>query len=265
MSEDIATESGQAEDSRQGVHEVELAMPVLRAVEEGRGPMSLSQIATAGGMPTGEAHRYLVSLVRIGLIAQSPTTGLYDLGSAMRRLGVEALRRMDEVSLVAEHLPRLRERTGQAVALAVWGDHGPVIVRWEHGAHALPTTVRVGTTMPLLNSAVGLAHLAYLPETLTDPVLRTQAAASGEAPDADRIAALRVSVQVRGFALTTGGVGPGVTSLAAPVFGVGDSLPLVLALTMPSGEAPPRRLTELSAELLRAARAASADLGCPTT
>ena len=266
MNDDNAAESDRAEDDRQGIHEVERAMPVLRAVEEGRGPMGLSQIATASGMQPGEVNRYLVSLVRVGLIAQSPATGLYDLGPAMRRLGAESLRRMDEVSLVTEHLPGLRERTGHAVNLAVWGDHGPVIVRWEYGAHALPTTVRVGATMPLLNSAVGLAYLAYLPETLTDPVLRAQAdAASGAAPDADRVAALRVSVKARGFALTTGGVLPGVTSLAAPVLGFGDSLPLVLALAMPSREAPPERLTELSAELLRTARAASTDLGCPTT
>lgn len=269
MSEDIAAGSDQAEDARQGVQPVELAMLVLRAVEEGRGPMTLSQIATGSGMQPSQVHRYLVSLVRIGLIAQSPTTELYDMGPAMRRLGVESLRRMDEVSLVTEHLPGLRERTGHAVNLAVWGDHGPVIVRWEYGAHALPITVRVGATMPLLNSAVGLAYLAYLPETLTDPVLRAQADAASDAasravPDADRIAALRVSVQARGFALTTGGVIPGVTSLAAPVFGVGDSLPLVLALSMPSGEAPPQRLAELSAELLRTARAASTDLGCTT-
>ncbi|GAA2037410.1 IclR family transcriptional regulator [Catenulispora yoronensis] len=264
MSEDNAAEREPSSDARQGIQSVELAMLPLRALEEGRGPMSLTQVAAASGMQPSKVHRYLVSLARVGLIARSPTTGLYDLGPAMRRLGVESLRRLDEVSLVTEHLPELRERTGHAVNLAVWGDHGPVIVRWEYGAHALPITVRVGATMPLLNSAVGLAYLAHLPETLTAPVLSAQAdAASSAVPDTARLAALRAEVLDRGFALTTGGVIPGVTSLAAPVFGAGDSLPLVVALAMPSREAPEDQLPVLAAELLNTARAAATDLGNP--
>ncbi|WP_218828047.1 helix-turn-helix domain-containing protein [Streptomyces sp. CS227] len=39
---------------RQGIQSVELAMTVLQALEEGRGPMSLTQIATASG--TGPAR-----------------------------------------------------------------------------------------------------------------------------------------------------------------------------------------------------------------
>ncbi|MGW1458507.1 helix-turn-helix domain-containing protein [Streptomyces albidoflavus] len=110
--------------------------------------MSLTQIATASGTQPSKAHRYLVSLARAGLVVRSPGSGRYDLGPAMRRLGVESLRRMDEVALVGEHLPGLRDRTTHAVNLSRWGDHGPVVVRWEYGAHALPITVRSGATMP---------------------------------------------------------------------------------------------------------------------
>jgi DNA-binding IclR family transcriptional regulator len=124
-----------ASPTRQGIQSVELAMIVLRAMEEGLGPMSLSQIAAGSGMQPNKVHRYLVSLGRVGLVAQSPRSGRYDLGPAMRRLGIEALRRMDEVSVVSEHLPALRDRTGHAVNLAVWGDHGPVIVRWDYGSY----------------------------------------------------------------------------------------------------------------------------------
>ncbi|MFB8412740.1 helix-turn-helix domain-containing protein [Streptomyces sp. NEAU-PBA10] len=136
--------------------------------------MSLTQIATASGTQPSKAHRYLVSLARAGLVVRSPGSGRYDLGPAMRRLGVESLLRMDEVALVGEHLPGLRDRTTHAVNLSGWGDHGPVVVRWEYGARALPITVRSGATMPLLNSAMGGAFLTHLPEQLTDPVLRSQ-------------------------------------------------------------------------------------------
>src|SRR5258706_337867 len=83
----------EAGDARQGIQSVENAMRVLLAIERGYGPVTLSQIAAGSGMQPSKAHRYLVSLCRSGLVSQSPRSGLYDLGPAMRRLGAEALRR----------------------------------------------------------------------------------------------------------------------------------------------------------------------------
>lgn len=248
--------------ARQGIQSVELAMTVLQALEQGLGPMSLTQIATAAGMTPSKAHRYLVSLGRVGLVTQSQRSGLYDLGPAMRRLGIESLRRMDEVGLASEHLPGLRDRTRHAVNLAVWGDHGPVLVRWDYGAYPLPINVRVGATLPLLQSSVGRVYLAYLPETITSPVLASQLA-TGEidSPAAGEIARIRAQVLERGVAVTSGGVIPGVASIAAPVFPAGEPVPLVVAIAIPSRVADEATLAMLSVELVRTTTAIGADLG----
>ena len=236
-------------------------MTVLEALEGGLGPMSLTNIAAACGMQPSKTHRYLVSLVRAGLIAQSPDSGLYDMGPALRRLGAEALRRMDEVGLVSQHLPGLRDRTGHAVNLAVWGDNGPVVVRWDYGSYALPITVRVGATMPMLTSSIGRVYLSYLPATLTEPVLRAQAQDGGAQFRPDEIESIKTATRRTGCALTSGGVVPGVSSLAAPVFTTGDSLPLVVAIVLPARQATDGLLTTLAAELLASTSAMSAELG----
>ncbi len=70
----------------------------------------------------------------MGLVSQSPRSGRYDLGPSMRRLGAEALRRMDEVGLASEYLADLRDRTKHAVALLAWGENSPVGLQWEDGA-----------------------------------------------------------------------------------------------------------------------------------
>jgi DNA-binding IclR family transcriptional regulator len=250
------------DDARQGIQSVELAMTVLRALEEGRGPMTLTQIAGAAGMSPSKAHRYLVSLCRVGLVGQPRSTGSYDLGPAMRRLGIESLRRMDEVGLVSEHLPGLRDRTGHAINLAVWGDTGPVVVRWDYGSHVLPITVRVGATMPMVTSSVGRVFLAHLPMTLTEPVLRgeLESGRRAELPSGE-IARIRAEVLRDGYALTTGGVIPGVTSVAAPVFTATGPLPLVVALALPDREASDDVVAGLADELLRTTGAISAELG----
>jgi DNA-binding IclR family transcriptional regulator len=255
-------EDNDAAPARQGIQSVELAMKVLRALEDGRCPMTLTQLASASDMAPSKVHRYLVSLDRVGLIARSPSTGRYDLGPALRRLGVESLRRMDEVALISEHLPGLRDRTTHAVNLAVWSDHGPVVVRWEYGSYALPITVRIGATLPLVTSSVGRVFFAYLPETLTEPVLRAQLeTADPRLPSASEMARIKKEVRRSGVAVTSGGLIPGIASVAAPVFTGGDALPLVVAAVLPASAATPATLDSVSKELLELTEAVSRELG----
>ncbi|RVX38517.1 IclR family transcriptional regulator [Nonomuraea polychroma] len=247
--------------SRQGIQSVEIAMTVLLALEQSAGPASLTQIAALSGMQPSKAHRYLVSLGRAGLVSQSPSSGLYDLGPAMRRLGAEALRRMDEVALASEYLPGLRDRTKHAINLAVWGDHGPVIVRWDYGSHVLPITVRVGATLPMLSSSIGRVYLTHLPRTLTDPVIAAQDATADQRFTDEEIERIKADVRHNGFAVTSGGVIPGVTSVAAPVFTTGEALPLAVAIVLPARLATDDVLRAVSAELLNTTGAMSAQLG----
>ncbi|MDP4511709.1 IclR family transcriptional regulator [Nonomuraea turcica] len=247
--------------SRQGIQSVEIAMTVLLALEQSAGPASLTQIAALSGMQPSKAHRYLVSLGRAGLVSQSPSSGLYDLGPAMRRLGAEALRRMDEVALASEYLPGLRDRTKHAINLAVWGDHGPVIVRWDYGSHVLPITVRVGATLPMLTSSIGRLYLTHLPRTLTDPVIAAQEATADERFTDEEIERIKADVRHTGYAVTSGGVIPGVTSVAAPVFTTGEALPLAVAIVLPARLATDDVLRAVTAELLTTTSEMSAQLG----
>ena len=130
-----------AADGRQGIQSVEIAMQVLMVLEGGGGPMSLSAISQALGSRPSKVHRYLVSFGRVGLTSQDSRSGLYDFGPAMRRLGAEALRRTNEVSVASACAVALRDQTGHSVNVAVWGDGGPVVVNWAYGSHPLSLTV----------------------------------------------------------------------------------------------------------------------------
>lgn len=227
------TDDGPGASSRQGIQSVELAMSVLESVEAGRGPMTLTQIAASSGMSASKVHRYLVSLTRVGAISQSRRSGLYDLGPALRRIGTEALRRMDEVGTTTEFLPGLRDLTSHSVNAAVWGDHGPVIVHWDYGSHPLPINVRVGATLPLLDSSIGRVFLAHLPEAMTRPVLVEQLGTRAVDASLQQIVDLGREVRAQGFAVTSGGVIPGLVSLAAPVFPASE-IPLAISVAIPA-------------------------------
>jgi DNA-binding IclR family transcriptional regulator len=250
-----------APDARQGIQSVENAMTVLLALERGAGPMTLTQVAEGCGMQASKVHRYLVSLGRVGLVSQSPRSGRYDLGPSMRRLGAEALRRMDEVGLTSEFLADLRDRTRHAVALLAWGENGPVALRWEYGAYQLPITVRVGSTLPVLTTSAGQVFLSYLPDALTEPVVQDARAAHPMGPSDEEIFRIKAEVRRQGFAVTTDAMIPGATAVAAPVFATEASLPLVVVIVLPRSHGEPAVVAEMCTELLAATKAISAELG----
>lgn len=46
-----------------GIQSIENGTPVLRALVQAKGPLSLTAIATATGMAPGKAHKYLASYI----------------------------------------------------------------------------------------------------------------------------------------------------------------------------------------------------------
>ncbi|MFD4599420.1 IclR family transcriptional regulator [Streptomyces sp. NPDC058464] len=246
---------------RHGIQSVETAMRVLLALESGGGALSLSAVAQASGMQPSKVHRYLVSLGRIGLTSQDPSSGLYDFGPTMRRMGAESLRRTNEVAIAGGHVTRLRDRTGHSVNLSVWGDHGPIVVSWAYGTQPLPLTVRVGATLPLLASSVGQVFLAHLPESLTSAALTEELARKDTDWTRERVAAVCARIRQDGHAVTYSGVVPGIISIAGPVFAANDPLPLAMSVVLPESAGTPDHLAEVTNALDDAVRAASQELG----
>lgn len=241
--------------TNQGIQSIEVGSRVLLALEQGRGPMTLSDVAAGSSLHPAKAHRYLVSLVRVGLASQSVDTGLYDLGPASRALGIEALRRTDSVSVVSSHAVSLRDETGHTTNVAVWSDAGPSLVRWDTGAHALPIVVRVGSTLPLLDSAVGCVFLAYLPFSTTGEVLNAQQKqAATRTISARETRELVEQVRRDGLSRTKNQMIVGLAALATPVFGADGTLEAVLGLVLPS-----RLMTTVESKRLGSLLRASGD------
>lgn len=256
----MTTDDRDDENARQGIQSVEIAMTVLLALEAGGGPMTLSDVAKRASSQPSKVHRYLVSLCRIGLASQSPTSGLYDLGPVMRRLGAEALRRTNEVAIASEYTPLLRDETGHSVNLTVWSEDGPIVVRWDHGSHALPLTLRVGATLPLLASSAGRVYLAFLPESMTAHAVETN---RKHVPSLATIDLEQIKKEVRdtGFAVTSGGVIPGVSGVSAPVFGAADILPLAVSIAFPSEVVSDAELARVKKHLRDMTERVSRELG----
>lgn len=156
---------------RQGIQSVEVAGPLLRALSQAPGPLTLSMLAKTAGMPSAKAHRYLVSLIRVGLIQQDAGTGLYDLGSLALELGLASLNRMDAVKQAEETMASLREATSETVALAVWGNMGPTYVRLMQSRRPVTINLQIGSVMPMTYTATGLCFATFFNDGEKDRLL----------------------------------------------------------------------------------------------
>lgn len=254
-------EERRAESGNQGIKSIEVGARVLIALERGHGPLSLSEVARLSDLHPAKAHRYLTSLIRTGLAARDPNSGTYDLGPAARRLGIESLRRVDVVRIAAKHAMELRDETGHTVNVAVWSDAGPVLVDWVTGAHTLPIVIRVGSTLPLLDSAVGQVFISFLPRAITKDAVASQTAqGTTRRRSAKEISALRDGIIADGYARTRDQMILGLSALAAPVFNAAGELESVMGLVLPA-RTKAAEVAALGPQLRQSADRASTELG----
>lgn len=218
-----------------GIQSLDTALSVLKTLAASGSAMTLTDIARASDMPATKVHRYLASFVASGFVEQRERSGRYDLGPAALSIGLSAMARNDVVNRVADALPDLVEETGLTALLSIWGDHGPTIVRWERAATFFITSLGLGTTTPLINSATGRVFLAYLPLRVTEEILRREILQSAHSsypsrPDLLETAklgavspgdgnpdALAERTRSNGYASVDGRFIPGLAAIAAPV------------------------------------------------
>jgi DNA-binding IclR family transcriptional regulator len=227
---------------------------LLRTIAKLGGGAGLQQVADASGMLPARTHRYLLSLVKCGLLDYDAIAARYDLGPLVLELGLTALGRIDAVRLGSDAIRRLSDRLDIVATLSVWGSGGATIVKCEMARHRLDR-IREGISLPLLTSATGRIFFAYLPQEETRELLDKQTAVGVAAPlsDAERDT-LRLEVQRQGIAANAGHTRR--SALAAPIFNFEGRTVMVITIIADVGT----RDMDVGGKAARALVAAAADL-----
>jgi len=208
-----------------GIQALDAALSVLRVLRSFDGPATLSDIAREAGMPPSKVHRYLASFMHAGLAVQKERSGRYDLGPEAAKLGVAAISRNNFVVRAAEGLEELSDTTGQAALLAVWSNTRPTVVRMERGPSLTTTSIGLGSTFPLLDSATGRVFLSYMPRPQLLPRLQPElnrAATSGISwpdlkPDLGSVEALTKKIRRERIAYVDGRYIPGLIAISSAI------------------------------------------------
>lgn len=263
--------NGAAPRRQRGIQSIEVGLRVLQALTEQRRPLPLKDIGRLADMAPAKAHPYLVSFMQGGLVKQNPLTGHYELGPGALQLGLAALQQLDPLTEASQEAAQLAAASDLSIALAVWGQLGPTVVRLDEPRYPLHVNLRVGTVMSLFNTITGRVFAAYLPEKMVRSMLedehRRVVGGTSASFDAPEVQALLGEIRATGMGRGVSMPQPGVNTLCAPVFDAAGHIALVMTMIGPQGVFD-AEIDSAAGELLRKhARRTSLRLGhsVPTT
>ncbi|WP_433705434.1 IclR family transcriptional regulator [Paraburkholderia sacchari] len=287
-------EDAGAGKTQRGIQSVEVAARLLRVLADARVPLAPSDLAAGAEIASSQAHAYLVSLTRLGLIKRDALSGRYEAGPLALRLGLLHLAQEPALREAVPRAAALAQAHNCSIALCIAGPQGPTIVRYEHASLPLHVNLHVGTVMSLPATSTGRVFCAFLDETALRAMWRNQTAqpvwrgaaatgttsaaatpATGKAAskqddaspkhDADFATTLD-TIRARGFELGIDSPSPGVSSACVPVLDPQHGLRLTLTAVGATGvldvrpaSALVRALREAAREIAEAAFAAASD------
>lgn len=210
------------------IRSIEVGFRLIDALERAGRRLSLKDVAALAGMAPSKAHLYMVSFLRLGLVVQDPATMRYGLGPYVVRLGLSAIRQLELVDLARQPMEAVREQTGHAAFLSIWGNRGPTIVLKLDRNWQIPMSIRQGYVLPLLASATGQIFLAYQPERETAELRAREAAADPAL--ATRVDAGLAEVRATGIAMSDQRLNRGFAAVSSPIFDHDGRLAAALTL-----------------------------------
>ena len=255
------------EKLRSGIQSIEVGFRLLDVLTHEPRAMMLRDLAHRAGMSPAKAHRYLVSFLRLGVVAQDPLSGRYELGGFALQLGLARLARVDGVKLARIALAELRDRLDLTVGIAVWGNQGPTVVHWMESSHPAKASLKLGDVMPLLGSATGLLFAAYLPSGKTIAMIERELADtrrgshSGGPRTPEEVERVLADVRAHEAARVEGMLLPTIHAFCMPVFDSTGDLALGLIALGHEGAFDIRWGGEIDMALRECARALSYELG----
>ena len=140
-----------------GVQSLERAFGLLELVAAHRGAMSLSELATASGLPPPTLHRLARTLVDLGYLRQEPSRR-YALGPRLFLLAESSTTMLNAVAL--PHLGHLVDEIGETANLAMLDGDQVAYVAQVPGRHSMRMFTVVGRRVHAHCTAVGKALLA---------------------------------------------------------------------------------------------------------
>jgi IclR family pca regulon transcriptional regulator len=257
---EIANTADEDKNQRSTVQSLAKGFRVLEAFTAESDELTLSQIATKADLDPGTTYRMLNTLVDLGYVSRIPESKRFSLTLKILNLGFHAIAHTDLRSLVRPVLRGLVSETSEAASFAVLqGADVLYLERVRAGITRLGVDIRIGTTVPACQTAIGQSILAFLPEHEVSRIEGLCSSTSFTSKTLSRpLSEVLEQIRKDGYILTDSLFAEGLRVLAVPVLDI-DGYP-VGAISI---AAPAVRCTteELERRALAVTMAAAKNIG----
>ncbi|CCN83496.1 putative Transcriptional regulator, IclR family [Vibrio nigripulchritudo SFn27] len=224
------------EKKNQGIQSVEQAFDIIDFFADQKQAISLSDAAEQLEMSKSKLHKYLASLLRVGVVVQDES-GNYLHGSKLLELGAKILGRTDIVQTCEPFLHALRQSSQQAAALAVWTTQGPMIVRFLDHPSPVSVNFKIGFYAPVTSSAVGRCFAANLPTSAYESLAKKELNDGSQQWHAFTESCEQIKADFVSVREEVNPVIPGAKAVAAPIFdAVGEMTASIILIGFDSAQ-----------------------------
>jgi DNA-binding IclR family transcriptional regulator len=209
----------QPEVGRRGIDAVEVAGAILQALLRCQRPARLKDLELASGIASAKLHRYLVSMIRCGLVRRHQAGGRYDFGLLAHQVGQVAARDNDVVAQMETQLAAFSHDVGEVIGVAQWVGNGVTFVNWFESSPEFSIRLKPGMQLGITTSATAKLFAAWLPREVTEPLVRRELSERQmDTADAkERVYREYAEIRARGVAQSFGARRSGLNALSVPV------------------------------------------------
>jgi IclR family pca regulon transcriptional regulator len=203
---------------------LERGLAILSSFNSDRPLIGVSELSRGLDLSRSTAHRYVVTLTKLGYLQQDPDSKRYRLGPKVLDLGFSAINSMDLREVSAPYLRQLSDETEHTVNLAILDGTDVVYIERcraaRPGQPEIDLNLHVGSRLPAYCTAMGKAILAFLPrERLDELIDHIDFVPRGPntLTDAKAFRAELEKIRASGIAVNDEELAYGLRSIAAPI------------------------------------------------
>ena len=240
-------------------------LKVIEYLAHANGPRGISQVARDIDMNKSAVQRIISTLNKAGYVEQAQGGSKYQLTLSIWELGSHAIERHEARRLLHPILRFGAQKTGFTAFLTYASFPFVVYLDKVEGAHGRTYTAEPGSRIPMNRTAAGKAVMAFLSdediERLGQPQTDWTGLANFDGLAMDQYGDELAAIRRRRFAISEGGLKPGVNSVAAPIWWRGTSPYGSIVLTADAQKLSTAEFDRVGADVVQMAEEATIALG----
>ena len=238
-------------------------LEVLRCFRQNDGALTNTDFSERTGLPKATVSRLTHTLCELEYLVVDPRTGTYRLGAGVLKLGFGVLSGMEIGDRAEDEMRALRDGPNSYITVAIGEQHrlDVVYVATQRSREDVALAMRVGSRLPLFDSAIGRAILVGMEEDRRAAMMRLacdQGAESGDKARDSYAKAVEESHPDKGFCSSYGDWRADVNGIAVPIYSPNGSRVYGLNVGGPAFHVKKKQLeTVYASRLTKAAEAIS--------